>query len=164
MEQQYKLIAVTGVMTPNKRIGKDEKGKVLYRPGRMIKPGQEIPHEDMTEEHLEMLLDGGHARFAGADPIARYNEPTKVLVGQRGHGDNAVDLEAGLIGSGRDGEILGRLDEIEADQEDAGIDAAEAQREMQRQVEVNLGTGEQSDTDDDDPTNDDEDMADTQVS
>jgi len=157
------LIAVTGVMTPNKKIGKDAKGSDLWQPGQRIKPGQPIPTEDMSEEHIEMLLDGGYARFGGSDPLARYDAPTKVIVGQRGSGESTVDLEASLNGSGRDGEILGALDKIEADQASAGIDPSEAQREAEREVEVNLGTGEVSDSGEDDPLEDDEASADSQV-
>ena len=160
MEQEIKLIAVTTVVGPNIPMNKkDRDGNPAYRQGRRYKPGDEIIlDETWDEEAVRALLDNGNARVAGQEAFARYVKATDVRVGQVGSGEHAVDLEADLRASGKDGEILGQLDQIESDQQTAGIDPAAAQR---RVIEVNAETGEVSG--DDDPAGDLEDAADAQV-
>ena len=130
MTDSPKLIAVTTVSAPNRKVGNS------WQPGKLYKPGQEIPTEGVEESVLRMWLEGGFARLAGEDPVARYDSIPEVRVGEDAEGR---DLEAALVASGRDSELEAELDAIAGQQAEDGIEDQDPGR---RAVEVNLDSGE----------------------
>lgn len=151
-----KLIAVTTVKGPNRKMAKG------WIPGAVYKPGQEIPLEGLDQTHVDAWLDIGAARWSHTQPRlqdirAMRPAPQQPVVGSRKESDDEK-AEFGRQPHEGDAALRARLDALAAEQAERGVDDEEVP-EAGREVDVNVGTGDVEDTGDPD----DEDAADTQV-